>query len=298
MKRILIALLSLCLLTGCVNTNVNAPNTKLKIVTTLFPQFDFARTIAGNLADVQLLLPPGSESHSYEPSPADIIAINEADLFIYTGDDMEAWVREVLEGLEGNPTILNLSDGMNLHHDHEGHNHGLDPHIFTSPVLAMQIAERIEDTLCNLDPQNSTIYQSRGQAFIEELRALDASFEQIASTAKRNKLVFGGRFAFLYLTEAYGLSYEAAFDSCSADSEPSSARLAAIIDTVKNEQIPVVFYEELTEPKVAQLICNETGAKPLLLHSCHNISKDELSAGATYLSIMKQNAEHIREGLN
>lgn len=298
MKRILIVFLCLCLLTGCAKLSVNTTGSKIKIVTTLFPQFDFARTIAGDLAEVELLLPPGSESHSYEPSPADIIAINEADLFIYTGDTMEAWVSQVLDSLEGDPIILNLSEGIDLHHGHEGHDHKLDPHIFTSPVFAIQMAERIKDTLCEMDPQNSTVFENRGQTFIEELSALDASFAQIVATAKRNKLVFGGRFAFLYLTEAYNLSYEAAYDSCTSDSEPSSAKLATIIDTVKKEQIPVVFYEELADPKVARLICDETGAKPLLLHSCHNISKDELANGATYLSIMKQNAEHIKEGLN
>ncbi|MBE7010743.1 MAG: zinc ABC transporter substrate-binding protein [Ruminococcaceae bacterium] len=298
MKRILLILLCLCVLSGCTVANTDAPAGTLSIVTTLFPQYDFARVIAGDLAQVRLLLPPGAESHSYEPTPADMIAINEADLFIYTGDEMEAWVPQVLASLEKDPVIVNLSNGIDLLHGHEGHDHDVDPHVFTNPLYAVKMAQAITDALCEIDPPNAAAYQSRGEAYIKELRGLDASLTEVTQNAARKKLIFGGRFAFLYLTEAYGLSYEAAYDSCSSESEPSSAKIADIIETVRKEKIPVVMYEELTEPKLAQLICEETGAKPLLLHSCHNISKEELAGGATYLSLMQQNIEHIKEGLN
>lgn len=298
MKRMLSLLLCLCLLAGCRNAPTDTQPDRLQIVTTLFPQYDFARQLAGDLADVRLLLPPGAESHSYEPTPADMIAINEADLFIYTGARMEAWVPAVLDSLEGDPVVLDLSQGLDLYLTHEGHGHDIDPHIFTSPRWAIQLAQRVQDALCQIDPENTSTYLERGLTYRTQLKALDESIQQITDTAKRRKLVFGGRFAFLYLVKEYGLSYVSAYDSCSSESEPSAADIASIIEAVKAESIPVVYYEELTDPKTARLICEETGAKPLLLHSCHNISKEELARGETYLSLMQMNARHLEEGLN
>lgn len=300
MKRLTAVFIALFMLTGCSRFShpVNENKDKLSIVTTLFPQYDFARAIAGEAAEVTLILPPGAESHSFEPTPQDMIAINEADLFIYTGEQMEAWVPAVLDGLEGDPMVLDLSSGLPLHEDHAGHDHAVDPHIFTNPRLCVQLAQKIQDALCQLDPENESMYIERGKNYQNQLSALDEQLRTVTDTAERKKLVFGGRFAFLYLVEEYGLSYVAAVDSCSSESEPSAAALAAIIDTVKKENIPVVYYEELSTPKAARLIAEETGAELLLLHSCHNISKEELERGETYLSLMQQNIEHIKEGLN
>ena len=332
MKRktaaILSLLLTVCLLSACAAvppTEEKADSGKLQIVATLFPQYDFARTIAGDLADVTLLLPPGAESHSYEPSPADVIRINKADLFIYTGEAMEGWAASILSGLEGDPVILDISEGIALQkeadeheeheheedahegehvhedggdrHAHNTHVHDVDPHIFTSPRRALQMAQHLEDTLCEIDPQNSAVYRAHGADLRGELAALDAEFTAITQNAVRHKLIFGGRFAFGYFVADYGLAYDSAYDSCSSETEPAAADVARLIDEVRGEKIPVVYYEELSNPKIAQLICDETGATPLLLHSCHNISKDELQGGATYLSLMRQNAEHVKEGL-
>ncbi len=299
MKRIFLLVLLLCLvLSGCASFQPKTEEGKLSIVTSLFPQYDFARVIAGDLAEVTLLLPPGAESHSYEPTPADLIKINQADLFVYTGDNLEAWAKTLLEGLEGDPAILDISQGIELH-EHEGHDHGAqDPHIFTNPKYAMKMAQSLTDKLCEIDPMHEGDYRSRAAAYQEELKQLDADFRQTVKEAKRQKLVFGGRFAFLYFVEEYGLSFEAAYDSCSSESEPSAARLAEIMEIVKREQIPVVFYEELSNHKTADLICAETGAKSLLLHSCHNVSKEDLTNGASYLSLMKMNLEHLKEALS
>lgn len=301
MKRfclVLSLIFLLSALSGCTAAKQqNNPHT-LSVVATLFPQYDFAKNLAEDLAEVTLLLPPGSESHSYEPTPADMMAVQNADLFIYTGDAMEGWAKTLIESLDDGPTILDLSKGLSLKmHEHD-HHHDVDPHIFTNPRMAIQMLQSVEDALCTLDPTNSNIYKSRGEAYRAELTALDREFRNAANSGKRNKLIFGGRFAFLYFTQEYDLSYEAAYSSCSSESEPAAADIAHIIDTVKNEQIPVVYYEELADPKTARLICEETGAKPLLLHSCHNISKEELTQGVTYLSLMKMNLEHLKEGLN
>lgn len=307
LKRIIVLLCALCLtvglLAGCAEKPEKAEG-KLQIVATLFPQYDFARTLAADLADVTLLLPPGAESHSYEPTPADMILINNADLFIYTGDAMEGWAASVLDSLEGNPTVLDISEGIALqqethdeHEEHDGHVHDVDPHIFTSPRRAIQMAQHLEDVLCTIDPENAQVYQSRGTALRGDLAALDEEFKSISQNAVRHKLIFGGRFAFGYFVEDYGFDYDSAFDSCASESEPAAADVARLIDEVRSEGIPVVYYEELSNPKTAKLICDETGAKPLLLHSCHNISKEELQNGQTYLSLMQMNLDHLKEGL-
>ncbi len=303
MKRIsffLAVFLILCAMTGCSMPAKQAKSHNLTIVASLFPQYDFARAIAGDLAEVILLLPPGAESHSFEPTPADVIAINEADLFVYTGDVMESWAASLLEGLESDTAILDMSAGIPLC-DHEGqtdHHHDVDPHIFTNPCYAIRMAQSLEDKLCQLDPSHSEIYRSRGAAYREELAALDRDFRETVSAGVRNKLIFGGRFAFLYFTEEYGLTYDSAYDSCSSETEPAAADIARIIDTVKSENIPVVYYEELSNGKTAKLICDETGAKPLLFHSCHNVSEEELASGVTYLSLMQMNLNNLKEGLS
>ncbi len=301
-KRLFVLCLALCMifLAGC-QAAEKTDSDKLKIVTTLFPQYDFARQIAGDYADVTLLLPPGAESHSYEPSPADIIAINDADLFIYTGDGMEGWVGGILDSIEGDPVILDVSEFVTVHEtteDEAHHSHDVDPHLFTNPRYAMEIASAISGALAKIDPEHYDVYEMNGTALHQSLGALDQSFRTIVESAARNKLIFGGRFAFSYFVEEYGLTYEAAYDSCASESEPAASDVARLIDMVRSEHIPVVLYEELSNPKVANLICEETGAKALLFHSCHNISKEEFNRGATYLSLMRTNAEHLKEALS
>ncbi len=300
MKKICL-LLAFCLLlltAGCKPVSVPQKTDSLKVVTTLFPQYDFAKTIAGDAASVTLLLPPGSESHSYEPTPTDMIAINESDLFIYTGETMEGWVTPLLESLSGTPEILNLSAGLPLtEHEADKHHHDIDPHVFTNPRFAIMMAQQIEDALCRLDESHAEEFRIRGEALRQKLTELDDAFRTLAASATHKKLIFGGRFAFLHFTEEYGFSWDAAYDSCSSETEPAAAAVARIMDTVLAEDIPVVYYEELTDPKVTRLICAETGAKPLLLHSCHNVSKEELETGVTYLSLMEQNLANIKEGV-
>lgn len=297
---------------------------KIKIVATLFPQYDFARQIAGDKAEISLLMAPGVESHSYEPSPADIIKINDADLFIYTGKYMEPWAQSIIDGVENKKVkILDVSQNVTLdkedeHDEHEGHDehdsldgedgkeqvenehnaHEFDPHIWTSPVNAKIMVDNILNDLCAIDPENEAYYKKNAEAYVEELKELNNEFKEIFSTAKRSEIIFAGKFALHYFAEEYGMEYEAAFDSCASETEPSVKTVTNLIDEMKEKNIPVVFYPELTDPKVAKAISDETGAEMLLLHSCHNVSKDDFNAGVTYIGLMKENAENLRIGLN
>ncbi|QOX64960.1 zinc ABC transporter substrate-binding protein [Anoxybacterium hadale] len=296
---------------------------KPQVIATLFPQYDFAKQIAGDKADVILLLPPGSESHSYEPTPSDMIKIHKADVFLYTGESMEAWSHKLTQGLESDNSkclVVDVSRGVPLvrtadiekEHEHEHadgdhsdgehpeseHSHIYDPHIWTDPQLAKIMVLNILEGLCSADPENADVYRANAAEYVKELDGLDQEFKTIINNAKRNEVIFGSRFAFYYFVKRYGLDYESAFDSCSAETEPSARTVKLLIDEIKEKKIPVIFYAELEEPKTAKALSTETGAKLLMLHSCHNVTKDEWERGATYLSLMKQNAENLKEGLS
>ncbi len=328
MKQILKKLLTICITIAVVGSTCGCgmgkyselDESKLLIVTTLFPQYDFARQIAGDNAEVVLLLSPGVEAHDFEPTPSDIILINKADLFIYTGDEMEPWVATILESVD-NPdlNILDVSQGIELiceeeNHEHNhvhdeeniifgesehshDHSHSADPHIWTSPVNAMKMVESIEQAIIELDGDNAAYYGENAHSYIHELEEIDAALRDIADNASTHTIYFGGRFAMAYFAEEYDLNYAAAFDSCQAESEPSARLIVKIIEKMREDGAKYVFYEEMTDPKAARIIAEEIGGEILLLHSCHNVSKTEMEEGATYLSLMWQNVENLRKGL-
>ena len=321
MRRFPAALLCVfCLLaafTGCAGPAAEEEQTQtLSVVSTLFPYYDFARTIGGDRVEVTLLLSPGRESHSYEPTPMDVIHISEADVFLYNGGSGEYWVDETLEGLEDSGQIRcrmmdyvdvleeELVEGMESDHSHEeeeddGHGHEIeyDEHIWTSPVNAIALSEAVCDALSEADPEGAEYYEANLLSYQSQLRELDQAFRDVVQKARRHILVFADRFPLLYFCKTYGLSYRAAFPGCSGDTEPSAQTLAYLIDKVKDEQIPVVYHLELSSEKISSAICEATGAKGVEFPSCHNVTKEEFENGATYLSLMEANVETLKEGL-
>lgn len=331
MKRItsIVLILILCtgLFTGC--SKDTEPTTydtsgKITIVATLFPQYDFAREIAGDKADIMLLLPPGMESHSYEPTPGDIITIQESDIFLYTGDEMEPWVSGIVDNIGDSPLVADLSEGIELckeEHDHdedseedhdhdedseeesaeeeshEGHSHEYNPHIWTSPVLAMKMVENVTQALITADPANESYYRENADAYLKKLETLDQRFRDIVANGEQDTVYIGSRFSLYYFMEEYGLHYVAAYDSCEEEAEPSIKRVVSMIESMRESNVQAIYYEELIEPYIAQTIGEATGAELLLFHTCHNLSKDELEAGETYLSLMEQNAVNLEKGL-
>ena len=342
----LLLLPALLLLTGCAGsakeTADSTENEKLSAVATIFPQYDFLRAIGGDHLDLHMLLSPGAESHSFEPTPGDMITVSECDLFVYVGGDSDAWVETILDSVDtSNKEVVTLMDcvdtvaeetveGMETHghahdhededtdhdedshdhdedshdheedsHDHEDESHGeQDEHVWTSPKNAMRIVQKLCDALCRLDPENADDYQANTASYLASLTSLDEEFSDVTANASRHTIVFGDRFPFRYFADAYGLDYYAAFPGCSSESEASAKTLSFLIDKINEEQIPVVFHTELSNEKMTDCICEATGAKKLLLHSCHNVSKDDFENGATYLSLMEQNVAALKEALN
>ena len=378
----LAALLTIGTLSGCgASADLQKPSPdRLQVVTTIFPPYDFAGHIAGGCADVHMLLKPGEEVHSYEPTPQDIRMIQNCDLFIYTGGENDVWVENILSSVESQaessdlaertentdkpentgtgPRAVRLLDLVDTYaeeelegmmpekggHDHEhahheeamessdhehGHDHDEEPdeHVWTSPENCVILIDKLTEELCSLDPEHAAEYRANGSAYRAEFEDLDAQYRQMAETAFRKTILFGDRFPFRYLAEELGLTCYAAFSGCSAESEPSAATIAFLIDKAAQERLPVVFRIEFSNGNIASAISeaaqirvqknmawsgsdleagNDSGdtgdgdfrMQVLQLHSCHNLTRDEFESGETCLSLMQKNLEALRTALN
>lgn len=297
-------------LCGCSAYTPPQKSDKLSIVCSIFAPYDFARQIAGDRAEIKMLLPTGVESHSYEPTPRDIIELQNADVFFYVSEHTETWVTQIIESVsdsEVNIVELAVELGLEInghehehHHDeHEEHEEGeTDEHIWTNLETASDMIGCMAEKMGELDPENANFYNENASSYSEKILALRDDIQELVNTSKRREIVSGSRFAMKNFTHEFGIEFTAAFDSCVDNTEPSASVMAEIIDKIQTDNIPVIFYEELTEPKIARAVSAETGAEMLLLHSCHNISSDELKRGETYLSLMRQNYNNLKEALN
>lgn len=314
----------LCVMTlamyGC--TGETAENGQLTVISTVFAPYDFTKRIAGENAVSELLMPPGTESHTYEPTPKDILRLEKCDLFIFIGGESESWVDEMLKSLENPPRTLRLMDTVDLRHEemlagmegeHDGHSHdengecthdehdghghdddAYDEHIWTSPVNAVKITHAICDALCAVDPDSSEVYKNAAKHYAGELSALDADFKEYFAQNKDKSLVFGDRFPLLYFAKEYDVICFAAFPGCSAQTEPSASTVSFLINKVRSENISTIYYIEFSTHLIADTIAEATGAKTALFHTCHNVSGKDIENGATYISLMRGNLETLR----
>lgn len=303
------------------NTQNGEESGRISVVTTIFPPYDFVREIAGEYAELKMLLKPGEESHSYEPTPQDIISIRNCDVFIYVGGENDAWVEDILCSLPDDGRItLRLTDcvetveeehveGMkeapgHIHEEEaeeaeETHSvHEIDEHVWTSPVNAALITEQIKNILIKADPEHEQFYSENAAKYKDKLAALDEQFRQVTENAQRNILIFGDRFPFRYFADEYDLMYFAAFPGCAGDTEPSAATMAFLIDKVKQEDVPAVLKMELSNDNIAEAIAEATETEVKVFYSCHNLSADDFEKGETYLSMMEKNVETLKEVLN
>ncbi|MDO4811643.1 MAG: metal ABC transporter substrate-binding protein [Eubacteriales bacterium] len=314
MKRLLCGLLSAVLLLSlCGCTSAYQESDKLQVVCTLFPYYDFARVIGGNGVDVTLLAAPGKETHSFEPTPLDMVRVSKADVFLYNGGESEQWVDDILSSAGKDIPVTaammelvelereEIVEGMQVgesHEDEDSDEIEYDEHIWTSPVLAQSICWGICGALCKADWEHAEDYVARTDAYVAQLGELDAAFRKVVENGQRDTLVFGDRFPLLYFCKTYDLNYRAAFHGCAGDTEPSLATLKFLIDKVNDEQIPVVYTIELSSQKVAQAIAETTGAKVVTFHSCQQVSRKDFDNGVTYLDLMWGNVDALKEGLS
>ena len=303
MKRLTAIFLCLCLiLCGCTaEPEQTHDKSKLQIVCTSFPAYDFAREIAADRAELTLLIKPGSEVHSYEPTPKDMIRIQESDLFICNGGESEQWAKTLITPelntiymMDCVDTVEESADGIYNAEDGEPE---LDEHVWTSPLNAIKISEEICNALCKLDTDNAEAYKTNFTAYKAQLMALDREFRQVIKNSGKHTLVFADRFPMRYFALEYGLDCYAAFPGCSSETEPSAKTVAYLIDRVREDKIPAVLYMEFSNQKMADVICEDTGCKKLPFYSAHSVSAEQVEQGVSYLDLMRINLNSLKEAL-
>jgi len=275
---------------------------KITIVTSIFPLYDFASQVGGDLVDVKIMLPPGVEAHGFSPTPHDIIAVQRADIFLYTSDYLEPWAGAVVAALGKRIGMVvevgkEIISGETGHTDHDDHHRGPDPHIWLNPMLAMEMVKVITSALSEVDPANSAVYRGNSKAYLSKLALFDRQTARDLHNCRSHTIISGGHFAFGSFARRYSLEAVSPFKGFSPDAQPSPKAIGRLVKTVRATGSNVIFHEELIQPKVARIIAEETGARLLLLHGIHNVSKSELLRGETYLSLMQENVRNLRVGL-
>lgn len=322
MKRKLISIINILLLLIIVFFTIyffkpqkmEKDSSKIQVVATIFPNYDFAKKIGGDKVDVTLLLPSGVESHTYEPSPKDMIKIEESDIFIYTGDEFEAWAKNILSSITNPLEVVDTSKNINLInieefeerninseivndeglHELGNEESSFDSHIWLNPQNAITMIDDCLQAFCKVDPKNSNYYYQNAEKYKIEILELDSKFEKIIENSKTKELAFAGEFAYTYFIERYNLKFISVYNNCGEGQDPSIAKIKSVIDYINNHHLPVVFYEELSEGVVAKMIDSETSAKSLVFYSLHNADTEKDS----YISLMEENYKVLEEALN
>lgn len=293
---------SLC---GCTSPEKSEISGKLKVIATIFPAYDFARQVFGDTADVKMLLKPGQESHSYDPSAKDIVEISGCDLFVYNGGESDQWVESVLKSAPEVETFR-MTDAVSLldeevtegmqnagdhDHDEEEHEDEYDEHVWTSPDNASAIVKALGKRAAELFPENADSVTANADSYAGKINELDAKFAELLSGEERY-FIFGDRFPLLYFFRHYGLNYYAAFPGCGSETEPSAQTMTFLLDKLRQpDSVPAVFCIELSSRRLGEVLAEDSGLPVVEFHTCHNISADDLTAGETYVSLMERNYE-------
>lgn len=312
-------------LVGCGGREQWAEDGRVRVLSTVFPSYDFARAVGGEAVDARMLVRPGSNLHSYEPTANDAILIKECDIFIYVGGESDAWVTDLLASINTDGLIvISLKEvsatllaeehkaGMESDHVHTGacedehgheeheHEEAYDEHVWTSFENATAIVKAIRDALSDCAPSHISTFDENANGYLKELALLEEEYRRVVENAPHRTLFFGDRFPMLYLTRELGLDYEAAFSGCSTTTEPTVSNLIYLMEQAKAQKTPVILYTETSASahKTADLIAEEAGAETRMIHSGHSISREEMEAGITYLDLLRQNLTAIREALH
>ena len=304
MRKLYYLILFVCLLfvCGCIQD----VHTKPIVVATIFPQYDMARSIGGDKIELHMAVSPGVDAHHFDPSVNDIILIKKADLFIYTFEEMESWAVG-LKNEEAGKVILDLStlDGITLeeaHENHEeehlhGHHHDFDPHIWTSLKHLKIMAQGICDALILIDPDNQAYYQANCDIYVEELLQLELAYQELNTRAQNTTFYFASPFAMFYLFDEFDFHYEALYDTCSMEVEPSLNDIIAMNEELKNNHIKYIYVKELSSTSMAERVIQGTDCKILIMHSGHNLGSNEFQSGLTLLEILKTNLNNLEKGV-
>ena len=328
MKKILIITLCVLLFAGVLSSCGNGPKDdgKIKIVTTVFSEYDWVREIVGDQKDrfdIKLLIDSGADLHSYQPTADDMVTISSCDLFVYVGGESDNWVHDVLKTVRNTDMIVidlmdalgdrvkeeEIKEGMEADHDHdEEHDHEeeeeeeteYDEHVWLSLKNAAILVQEIEKKIETLDPDNEAAYKKNAADYVSKLNALDARYREAVDGATCKTLLFGDRFPFRYLTDDYGLDYYAAFVGCSAESEASFETIRFLVDKVDELELKSIMVIESSDKRIANTIKSQTANKNqtiLILDSLQSVTAKRVQEGATYLGIMEDNLTVLQNAL-
>lgn len=276
---------------------------KISVVTTIFPYYDFARSVSKGTCDVDMLLKPGSDVHSFEPTPSDILKIRNADLFIYNGGESDEWVESILESLgdSDKPVVMKMTDYVKPLTEMDADHHAEDEedeHIWTSLDNAKTLVSKISDEVSKLDQKNKSVYSKNSSDYIEKISKVQGEIENTVNSSKSKKIVVGDRFPLLYFATEFSLDWECAFPGCSTETEPSLDRLSKLTDTIEKDKIKTILKLEMSENKVADTLADETNTKVRTFYSAESVSKEDFANNITYVDLMERNNNALKEALS
>ena len=305
------------------NAATEQEKARLKIVTTIFPEYDWVNEILGdNKADVTLLLDNDVDLHSYQPTAEDILKISECDMFIYVGGESDEWAEDALkEAKNKNMKVVNLLEALGVtlkeeevkegmqeeEHEHEENGEHkeheepeYDEHVWLSLKNTQTLVTKIADTLSQTDAKNAASYKSNANAYNQKLARLDDEYRSAVNAASAKTLLFGDRFPFRYLVDDYGLDYYAAFAGCSAETEASFETILFLAKKIDELGLKSIMQIESADGRIAETIKQNTASKDqqiLTLDSMQSTTSKDISNGASYLTIMQKNLAVLTEAL-
>ena len=297
------------------NNKNTQDNNKIKLVSSNFASYDFLRAIVGDNENVELtfLLGPGKDTHSYDPTAQDLIKIQNADLFVYVGGEMESWSDRVINSLDNTDAkIICIADYVEkvkeqeidgAEHEEENKEEedagAFDEHIWTSPTNAISMVNSLKDAMIEIDGKNKEKYEKNAENYIKEIQNVDKQIKEVVDNKVRNRLIFADKMPMQYFINYYGLETSAAFSGCSTETEPSASTIAYLQNKVKEEQIPAILYVELNDGRVAKTIATEVGngCEALQIQTLHNISMDDFNNGETWVTLMTRNIDVLKKAL-
>ncbi|MHB1393170.1 MAG: metal ABC transporter substrate-binding protein [Clostridia bacterium] len=316
-KTALIILLLFCMvLSGCTGASekpinqsrqINVDEGSMKIYASFYPMYYLASEIAGDKAEVISMVPAGAEPHDWEPTPKMVIELSKADMFVYNGVEMEPWIDKILPNInKGKTKIVDASKGIELleseEHEEEGEQDGgdqehgrYDPHIWVSPIRAMQQAQTIYDALVESDSTNSEYYRTNFNELIAKLTKLDKDIRDTSMAFKSNVIVVSHE-AFGYFANDYRLE-QIAIRGVNPQEEPSPSKMAELVRVCREKDVKYIFFEKLTSPKLSETLAREVGAETLVLNDAAGLNEEDIKSGKDYITVMYDNLENLKKAL-
>ena len=282
---------------GSMKQNDGECDKKINIATTNFPLYDFLRQIVTENVNLKMLMAPGVDSHSFEPTAETVKLVENSNVLVCLGGGADSWVENVLNSI-GAEKKNKINQIDIIQKSSQNNAASIDSHVWTSLQKSINIVRILQEKLSKIDSENAAIYSEKAELFISKLSSLKNRIEKVVAEGKRKVLVFAGKFPFKHFTDEFGLSAVTAFANCSSKSEALPSKVLELVNFIKTNNVPMVLHSDFDESNLAEVVAGETNVKIGVLHACHTVSANDFAAGKTYLDFMEQNLETLKEALN